>query len=314
MRRSDISSERSMGAAGMAGALIAFLFLLPAGPTASLFGQSDAFLQEEGAWEVWISGGGGSTTTLFDTDGTQRLFDTAGTTFGAWGLSVSADYGISDRLELNLSLPIGYYTLTSDRRFPDRSILAPAWLGIGATWGITTGEIRTAAGVEVRIPHGFHQGIYDDPNHPSFLSDGFLEVRGSLMAAYATPKFWIKGSAGYALRGEEPVDELFGSVQVGHSSVAGTGIFIGVEGVTSTSDPSEPTRPFYAGADGDLTEFSGGVGRMRTIEREAYLTVAPGAFFDLRENLTISTQYRLRLLGVHTVRLNGLFAGVGLRF
>lgn len=294
--------------------LIPFLFLLFTISWAPLRGQSDAFLQEKGAWELWVSGGGGSTTTLFDTEGTQRLFDTAGTAFGAYVLGVSADYGVSDRLELNLSLPIGYYTLSSDRHFPDRSILAPAWLGIGGTWGETIGTVRTALGVEVRIPPGFHEGIYDDPNHPSFLSDGFFEVRGSLMAAWATPDFWLKGSAGYALRGEEPVDEIFGSIQVGHSSVAGTGVFVGVEGATSVVDPSEPERPFYAGADGDLSEFSGGVGRMRTIEREAYLIIAPGAFFDLHENLTISTQYRVRLLGVHTVRLNGLFIGTGLRF
>lgn len=312
-RSGRTNSEELMQVRPVPVALI-LLFLLSVPSGLSLFAQSDAFLQPQGKAEVWLSGGGGSTKTIFDTDGRQRLFDTAGTTFGAYVLTVSVDYGLADNLELNASLPLGYLTLRSDVKFPDRSILAPLYLGLGATWGLRSGPLRGALTLQLRIPPGFHDGIYDDPNHPTFLSDGYLELLAGVAAAWSSDAVWVKGTTGVSLRAEEPADHLFAAIEVGHSRVEGTGVFIGLEGVTSLSDPAEPLFPFYAGADGDLEEFSGGTGRMRTIDRESYLVIAPGAFFNLGAAWTISSQYRVRLLGLHTVRLNGLYVGAGHRF
>lgn len=276
--------------------------------------QSDAFLQEEGKGEAWLYAGGGSTKTIYDADGRQRLFDTSGTRFSAYVFGLNVDYGLTDRLELNLSLPVGLFSLTSDVHFPDRSILAPAYLGLGATYGVTTGDLLSAIALQVRVPPGFHRGIYNDPNHPSFLSDGFLEVRGQIAGAYAGDGFWVKGSGAYSWRDEEPEDQIVLEAQAGLSRVEGTGVFVSAEWLLSLGDASNPARPFYAGSQGDFSEFTGGVGRMTTIAEEEYLVIAPGAYFDFLDDWTISTQYRLRLAGTHTIRLNSLFVGLGYRF
>ncbi len=291
--------------------LIVVLFAIE--PT-RITAQSDAFLQKRGEGEIWIYGGGGSTKTIYDADGTQRLFDTAGTRFGAYALGVDFDYGLTDRIELNASLPLGWFTLRSENNFPDRSIVAPAYLGLGGTVAITEGDFRSALALQLRIPPGFHDGIYDDPNHPSFLSDGWFEVRTTLAGAYAGSGYWLKGGATYGWRAEEPEDEIVLTAQAGLNRVEGTGIFIGAEWVMSLGDPSNPARPFYAGSDGDSGEFTGGTGRMTSNAEEEYLVLAPGAYFDFLKDWTISTQYRLRLVGTHTIRLNALYLAVGHRF
>ena len=291
--------------------LIAVLFAIE---PAAMSAQSDAFLRKKGEGEVWIYGGGGSTKTIYDARGTQRLFDTAGTRFGAYVLGADFNYGVSDRIELNASLPIGRYTLRSDHNFPDRTIVAPAFLGIGGTVAITEGDFRSAFALQLRVPPGFHNGIYDDPNHPSFLSDGWLEIRPTLAAAYAGSGYWLKGGVTYGWRAEEPEDEIVLTAEAGLNRVEGTGIFLSAEWVMSLGDPSNPARPFYAGSDGAAGEFTGGTGRLVSIAEEEYFVVAPGAYFEFLEQWTLSTQYRLRLVGTHTIRLNALYLAVGHQF
>lgn len=287
------------------------------GSAAGAGAQSDAFLQEKGKGQVWLYGGGGSTHVYFNTEGVQRLLDSVGTSFWSFTIGGALDYGILDGLELNVDLPIGYYALTSATRFPDRSVLAPAWLGLGATYRLTRAPLATAVSATLRIPPGFHDGIYDDPNHPSFLSDGFLQAIGALHIAWAGESGWVKGRVGYAFRAEEPVDEIHYGLQAGFTSIPGTGVFLGIDGVLATEDAATPTRPFYAGAAGDSAELErddGGTGRMTTVERENYLALSPGAVVDLGERITLSMQYQIRLFGVHSLRINGLYLAGGYRF
>lgn len=292
-----------------------FLFVLLASATGTtLSAQSDAFLQRPGEAEIWVSAGGGSTRTMFNTDAEERLLDTIGTDFSAYVLTINADYGLTENLELNGTLPIGWFSTTSEI-FPDRSILAPAYLGLGATWRFLDGPVRAAAGVEARIPPGFHQGIYDDPAHPTFLSDGFFELRSTLFGAWSNgDNLWAKGGVGYAFRAEEPVDALTAEAEIGFSSVPGTGLFLKLSAETSLSDPSTPTRPFYAGAATGKENLTGGTGRILTIERQRFFDVAPGIFVDLSDRLSTAFLYRIRVLGLHTLRINGLYIGVGFRF
>ena len=290
-----------------------FALLLLAFVAADLSAQSDAFLQPAGESSLWMTAGGGSTRTMFDTDGEERLLDTLGTDFTSYVLALSFDYGLTDEIELNATLPIGYVSTTSDL-FPDRSILAPYWLGLGGTWRFLDGPLRMAGRLEIRVPPGFHSGIYDDPEHPSFLSDGYLEVQTGLSVAWSSPSAWIKAGAAYAARAEEPEDAIVGSLELGYSSIPGSGIFLNLSGEASLADPSRPSRPFFAGATSAGEVFDGGTGRLLTIERQAFLDVAPGLYVDLGEDISAALQYNIRLLGVHTLRLNGLYLSVGLRF
>lgn len=289
------------------------IFILPSNAR----GQGDAFLQEKGKGEAWLYLGGGSTRNYFNVDGVQRLFDSLETTFLSLGIGVSVDYGLMNNLELNVALPISYYQLTSASLFPDRSILAPDWLGVGLTYQITKAPVFTSVSSQVKIPPGFHDGIYDDPNHPTFLSDGFLQWATLLNVGYAKDGIWFKGSGGYNLRGEEPADEFLYSAQIGFSRVEGTGIFLGIGGVVSTEDASQPLRPFYAGASSSREEkfrIDGGTGRFSTIDREDYFSIKPGFFVELNDELMVSAEYLIRLAGVNSLALSGLYGGVGYRF
>ncbi|MEZ4784255.1 MAG: hypothetical protein R3F28_09305 [Candidatus Kapaibacterium sp.] len=277
--------------------------------------QGDAFLQPSGEGEAWLSVSWTSTRNYYNTEGTTRIFDSVRTTFTNFTLGLSADYGLSDDLELNLELPIGYYTLTSGSRFPDRSIFAPAWLGIGVTYGRDFGGLRGAVSSLVRIPPGFHDGIYDDPNHPTFLSDGYFQLLNSLHIAYSGDEFWVKGSVGYNLRGEEPVDEIVYSAEAGVARVKGTGVFIGFAGVIATEDPSQPLRPFYAGASAEESlRQDGGIGRFATIDRETNFRLRPGGFVKINDHLSLSAQYQVMLFGINTLNLNTFNLAGGWRF
>lgn len=285
--------------------------------TDPVLGQGDAFLQDKGKGEVWVYFGGGSTRNYFNVDGDQRLFDSLGTSFLALGMGVSVDYGLFDNLEANVSLPVSYYRLTSDALFPDRSILAPDWLGLGLTYQIIRHPVAASVSSHIKIPPGFHDGIYDDPNHPTFLSDGYFQFTNSLNLGFQLDGVWFKGSAGYNVRGEEPVDEILYSAQIGLTRVEGTGIFLGVEGGIATEDASQPLRPFYAGATGSDSEKlrqDGGTGSFRTIDREDYFSVMPGFFVELNDELMVSARYVVRLAGVNTIAIRGLYAGAGYRF
>lgn len=280
-------------------------------------GQSDAFLQPKGKGEAWVYAGGGSTRNYFNVDGNQRLFDSLETSFLSLTFGVALDYGLLDRLELNVNIPMGYYALTSLSRFPDRSILAPTWFGVGLTYQITRGALLTSVSSQVKIPPGFHDGIYDDPNHPSFLSDGYWQFTNAINVGFTNGDIWLKGSAGYTMRGEEPADEIEYSAQVGLSRVEGTGIFVGVEGVISAEDASDPLRAFYAGASGSEAEKlrqDGGTGRFSTIDRESYFAVRPGAFVSVSDHLTLSAEYSVRLIGVNSLSLKGVYVAAGYRF
>ena len=282
-----------------------------------VFGQGDAFLQSGGEGEAWLSINWESTRNYFNTEGQTRLFDSVQTTFFAFTFGLSADYGITNDLEANLELPVGYYSLTSASLFPDRSIFAPAWFGLGVTYGRSFGRLQAALSSMIRIPPGFHDGIYDDPEHPSFLSDGYMQFLNMLHLGYAGDEFWLKGSVGYNMRGEEPVDEIVYSAQAGLSRVEGTGVFIGLTGVSATEDASMPLRPFYAGADGVGSERlrqDGGTGRFATIDRETNVNMFAGGFVQINKHLTLSTQYQIRLIGTNTLRLNTFSFAAGWKF
>jgi hypothetical protein len=230
---------------------------------------------------------------------------------------LTASYGLIDNFELNADLPLAYYSIVSDARFPSRSIFSPAYYGIGGTYQISQVPIATSVSSMIKIPPGFHQGIYDDPVHPSFLSDGYWQVSTALNVRLDFKEVWTKGSIGYNWRDEEPLDEIIWNFELGFSKVEGTGIFVGGQGVISTGDITQPIRPFYAGASGSEEEQlrgNGGRGRFSTIDRETYVAVSAGAFVYLSDQISLDGRYTIRLFGRNTLNLQGAFIGAGYRF
>ena len=249
-----------------------------------------------------------------DIYGNLKRFDTVGTSFNAIIFGLSADYGLIDGLEANIELPLGYFSLTSNTRFPKRSIFAPAYLGLGATYGLLGGSYPISVSGMIRIPPGFHNGIYNDSLHPSFLSDGFLQGSLGVNLGYSGNGVWVKATAAYNWRAEEPVDEIHLGGTIGFSKIEGTGILLGVKGVIPTEDVTRPARPFYAGASGNTEQrqqADGGTGRFLTIDREAYIAFEAGAYVNITSQFFLTGNYTIRLGGRNTLILAGGFLGVG---
>jgi hypothetical protein len=266
---------------------------------------------------VYIYGGAARASRYYNLNGDLKRYDTLGTDFSATTFGLSANYGLIENLELNLDVPIGYYNLTSKSRFPDRSILSPSYYGIGATYQISDGKLNSSVSTMLKIPPGFHKGIYDDPAHPTFLSDGYLQLTTTLNFGFNLKETWFKGSAGYNWRDEEPLDEIVYNAELGMSKVEGTGIFVGCSGVVSTGDVTQPLMPFYTGASGNAEEQTrgdGGQGIFRTIDRENYFAINAGAFVSITEHISISGKYAVRLFGKNSLSLQGAYLGVGYSF
>lgn len=285
--------------------------------TAGLVRAGEPLVLAPGKGSVVVYGGSSSATHYYDLNGNMKRFDTLRTSFSAITFGVNANYGLVENLQADLELPIGYYSITSKERFPDRSIVAPAYLGLGLTYQFGRGRVNGSVSTMLKLPPGFHDGIYDDPNHPSFLSDGYMQLTSMLNFGFTADHVWFKGGAGYNWRAEEPSDEIIYRAEIGFSRVEGTGVFLGCQGVTSTADVSKPLRPFYAGASGNAAELEridGGRGVFRTIDRESYFALNAGAFVSITDRIFVSGMYTIRLFGTNSLLLHGIYAATGYNF
>jgi hypothetical protein len=303
-------------AAGILFSLI-LSFALSAGARADGRADGPPLVLTAGKGFVRLYSSWGRTNTFYRYDGELRLFDTVGTSYAATIFGVTGDYGLTDALELNVDIPVGYFSLTSESRFPSRSIFMPVYFGVGATYQLSRERLKTSVSTMIKVPSGFHRGIYDDPNHPTFLSDGYLQWTSMFNVGFTYKQIWMNGGVGYNFRDEEPEDEILYRLEFGFSRVEGTGIFAGVNGVLSTADAGQPARPFYAGASGPVDELErsdGGTGRFSTIDRENYFAITAGAFVDIMKNVRLDGRYSVRLFGKNSLNLQMASLGVGYTF
>lgn len=278
----------------------------------------DPIILDPGKGSVVIYGGSLSADHFYDIQGDLRRFDTNNTRFSAVLFGTTCRYGLTNRIELSAELPLAYLSLTSRSRFPDRSIFAPSYLGLGGAVQLTRGEIFNAsADIMLKIPPGFHNGIYDDPNHPSFLSDGFFQATAGTNVSLWTDPILLKGRMAYNWRDEEPVDEFQYSLSAILTRVEGTGIHVGFDGVVPLADVTQPLLPFYAGASGtaeQIGRIDGGTGRFATIDREFYIALNAGAYVNITGSIVISGNYSIRLAGTNSLALGGAFLALGYSF
>jgi len=277
----------------------------------------DPIVLAKGDGSIVVYGGAVWADHFYTIDGDLRRFDTVGSTFSAAIFGTTVRYGIAEGIELNAEIPVGYLSLKSQERFPDRSIFAPVFVGIGGTLRMLESPLNASIDAMLKIPPGFHRGIYDDPDHPSFLSDGYLQGDIGLNVGARLETAWLKGRIGYAWRDEEPVDELRCSLQVGLTRVEGTGIYVAFEGVVPLADVTKPARPFYAGASGTAEQtgrLDGGTGAFVTIDRESYMGLVAGAYVNITQSIMLTGNYSIRLFGRNSLALGGAFLGVGYTF
>lgn len=267
---------------------------------------------------VTLYGGSFSTEHFYDIDGNLRRFDTNGSRFSAVLLGATLRYGLASGIELNGELPLAWFSLVSKRRFPDRSIFAPSFVGLGGTVQLVRdSSFNASADAMLKIPPGFHRGIYNDPDHPSFLSDGFFQAAAGLNLSLWAEPILLKGRMAYNWRDEEPVDEFQYALSAILTRVEGTGIQVGFEGVVPLADVARPAQPFYAGASGSAEQIGridGGTGRFATIDREVYIALNAGAYVNITRSIVVSGNYSIRLAGTNSLALAGAFLALGYGF
>ncbi len=286
--------------------------------SAGVLQAGDPVVLAPGKGSLIVYGGSLSADHFYDINGDLRRFDTNVTRFSAVLFGTTFRYGLATDLELNVELPLAYLSLTSKKRFPDRSIFAPSYVGIGGTYQLIRGDIFNASGdAMLKIPPGFHRGIYDDPNHPSFLSDGFFQATAGANVSLWTEPILLKGRAAYNWRDEEPVDEFQFSLSGILTRVEGTGIHVGFDGVIPLADVTQPLLPFYSGASGtpeQVSRIDGGTGRFATIDREFFIALNAGAYVNITNSILVSGNYTIRLGGKNSLALGGAFLALGYSF
>lgn len=286
--------------------------------SAGVLQAGDPVVLAPGKGSLIVYGGSLSADHFYDINGDLRRFDTNVTRFLAVLFGTTFRYGLATDVELNVELPLAYLSLTSKKRFPDRSIFAPSYVGIGGTYQLIRGDIFNASGdAMLKIPPGFHRGIYDDPNHPSFLSDGFFQATAGANVSLWTEPILLKGRAAYNWRDEEPVDEFQFSLSGILTRVEGTGIHVGFDGVIPLADVTQPLLPFYSGASGtpeQVSRIDGGTGRFATIDREFFIALNAGAYVNITNSILVSGNYTIRLGGKNSLALGGAFLALGYSF
>jgi|GEM_PF-2043574 len=296
-------------------------------PRAMGASSGDAFgILSPGRLLVKFDGGALSADHYYGVASELRRFDTNGTSYTRLFARPSVRYGLFDRFDLSLELPLTYERLTSAERFPERSIGRLASVDLGAGWGAlqffssndTAITSRTSIAVRGRlsIPTGFHNGLDNDPKHPSFLDDGALEGELGLAGVYVTPELEIGGRVGYRMRGEELEDEIPWSLSIDLTRIRGAAIGVGAFGAVSVADPSHPSRPFYAGSSGtaaEQTEIDGGRGIFRRPDRETYAGIHAGVTVDLGDTWSLGAHYGVRLVGTNALGMSGAWLTVGYR-
>ncbi len=299
---------RNRSAYALVGALLLIASALQAG---------EPMVLAPGKGRVVVYGGTGNTQHYYDLRGNLKKFDTLHTEFVATSFGINGSYGLAPDVQLDVDIPVGYFSLTSDERFPKRSIFAPTYVGVGATYQIGHGNLSGSVSTMLKLPPGFHNGIYDDPKHPSFLSDGYMQLTTTLNFGMKSKEVWFKGMAGYNWRDEEPADEIVYRAEVGFSKVEGTGVFVSANGVVSMADVQNPMQPFYAGASGtteELARVDGGRGLFRTIDRENYFAINAGAFVAFSDRVFLSGTYSIRLFGTNSLAMRGVYLATGYNF
>lgn len=268
---------------------------------------------------VRLDAGSVSADHYYGVNGDLRRFDTSGTTYNRIFVHPSARYGLGGRFDVSLALPYTYERLTSTERFPERSIARLASVDLGAGWtALNTRSESNAINLAVRgslsIPTGFHNGIYDDPEHPSFFDDGAMEGELGFAGVYATSEIQLGLKTGYRMRGEELEDVIPWSLGLDMTRIEGAAIGVSAFGVFSAKDPSQPGHEFYAGTStSEQSAIDGGRGILRRPDRESYVAIRAGASVDIGDMWNLAAHYAVRLAGTNSFGLSGAWLTLGYR-
>lgn len=181
---------------------------------------------------------------------------------------IQARYYLDEQFKIFINIPISFFEL-EEKYFRDKygyrdgkqnytlNRVDNVELGISKLWNI--GSITTGFASSIRIPTGFHYGLYDDPNY-SFLSDGALEFLLETEMDIKLKQYSFENDFILNFRGEEFKNCVIWNSGIGLHTVPNTKLKLFSEIHLSTEKFTNQTRPlvpnqevsqennYYAGA------------------------------------------------------------------
>ncbi len=229
--------------------------------------------------------------------------------FGVYG-----EFGLSDNLTLVADFPLVALSLTETtetlRSYPSQGvtlsstsdttldIAAFAYYGLGVRYALPLqGDLNVLGLLDVRIPPGFHNGLYDDPEF-EYLSDGVFAMRIGAELGLPVSGGWLATRIAYALNAEERSDELHVCLEGGLNTVENAQIKLFVDGILALEDP-ETSRPFNV---------------RETPSVEQYIVTGGSFIFNFSEALFADFTISAPLAGANTWNGAAVSFGIGLKF
>ncbi len=192
-------------------------------------------------------------------------------TFDFYHTSVvlQARYYLDEKFKLFFNMPIGFFEL-EEKYLRDEygyrekkknltlNRIDNIEIGISKFWVV--GALTSGLAGSVRIPTGFYNGLYDDPNY-EFLSDGAMEWHLETEIDVQMKQYSFENNLAIDFRGEEFENRIIWNAGIGIQTVPNTELKLFSEMHLSTQKFTNQTRPlvphqevaqennYYAGAE-----------------------------------------------------------------
>ncbi len=214
-------------------------------------------------------------------------------------------YDLNTKLELSLYAPISFYSL--DEKFmtdeygnrekkASYSMNRVDYIGLNTLYRLVDKPIYTNLMGEVRIPTGFHNGLYNDSNR-NFLSDGAFEfLLGAQIGVKYRTVAW-ENTLIYNYRAEDFKDQTIINTAIILSTVANTEIRVFGNFTLSTSK-FDNARPM------EITE---------TISQENNYAVGAAFYMMFSDNFDLGVNYQVTLGGKNTWKSSFFNIRAGIR-
>lgn len=165
-------------------------------------------------------------------------------------ITLQARYYIENELKIFINMPIGFFELEekyqrdnygyreSKNRYKLNRI-DNIELGVSKVW--IFGLLTSGLVGSVRIPTGFHDGLYDDPNY-EFLSDGAMEWHLGTELDVQLKQYSFENNVSIDFRGEEFENRIIWNTGIGIQTVPNAELKLFAEMHLSTEKFSNQTH------------------------------------------------------------------------
>lgn len=166
-------------------------------------------------------------------------------------ITLQARYYIEDNFKVFINMPFGFFELEEKyqrdnygyRELKNRYTLNRIdniEFGLSKIW--TIGILTSGLIGSVRVPTGFYDGLYDNPDY-EFLSDGALEFHLGTELDIQLKQYSFENNVAINFRGEEFENQIIWNTGVGIQTVPNTELKLFAEMHLSTEKFSNQTRP-----------------------------------------------------------------------